>query len=442
MKKFIFIQIFILLSSINSFSQNNNPKLIGYWQNWQDPASPYIPLTSVDSAYNVIPVAFAIPSVGSTYNMVFSPDVGTVQQFINDVQTVQSQGKEVLISIGGATANIELNDTNERNVFVSTMMTIINTYGFDGIDIDIEGGSLNVSGGTIANPVDARIINLIDAIEMIMHNYRSQHGRKLLLSFAPETAYVQGGMSSYGGIWGAYLPVLHALRDSIDYLHVQLYNSGTMYGIDGQIYSQGTADFIVSQTEALLQGFNTQGGFFSPFSAEQVVVGLPACPSAAGGGYVHPDTVMAAIRYLFGTGPQPANYVKVSSYPNLRGMMDWSINWDAQVNCGPYYEFARNYEMIFQKTTGITQNTSSTGTGFKFRFHPKPLRVGGALNIDDAGNLVYLKVYDVLGREVRSFTRSQILSGQLKMNIPSGTYFLSVETIKGEVFSSRIMILK
>lgn len=86
---------------------------------------------------------------------------------------------------------------------------------------------------------------------------------------APETAFVQGGMSSYGSIWGAYLPVIHALRDSLSLLHVQLYNSGSMYGIDGAIYTQGTADFMVAMTEAVIQGFNTAGGAFAGLPPEK-----------------------------------------------------------------------------------------------------------------------------------------------------------------------------
>lgn len=37
---------------------------------------------------------------------------------------------------------------------------------------------------------------------------------------------------------------------------------------------------------------------------------------------------MAAIKYLRGNGPKPGNYTLVQSggYPNLRGMMTWSIN--------------------------------------------------------------------------------------------------------------------
>ncbi|MCB0721119.1 MAG: T9SS type A sorting domain-containing protein [Ignavibacteriae bacterium] len=431
----------ILLISADSYSQDPDPKLIGYWQNWQDPASPYIPLPDIDTSYNIIPVAFAVPAPGSTYNMTFTPDVGTIQQFINDVQSMQSLGKKILISVGGATANIELNDTNQRNIFISSMLTIINTYGFDGMDIDIEGGSLSVTGGTIANPVDARIIHLIYAVKKIMQEYYSLHGRRLILGFAPETAYVQGGMSSYGGIWGAYLPVLHALRDSIAYLHVQLYNSGSMFGIDGHVYTQGTADFILSQTEALLQGFNTQGGFFAPFQPQQVIVGLPACSSASGGGYINPDTVRSAVKYLFGTGPKPANYTAVGTYPGLKGMMDWSVNWDAQVNCHPLYEYARNFDRIFRNTTGITNNTTSTSR-FTFSFHPNPLHTGGILNFENPEGLRSVKIYDVLGREVLSFSRNDLLTGQVRVDIPSGTYFLTALTLRGETFSNRMIVIK
>jgi len=206
-------------------------------------------------------------------------------------------------------------------------MTIINTYKLDGLDLDIEG-QFSISGGTISNPVDVRIINMINAVKMMMTNFRTLYNRKMFLTLAPETANVTGGMSGYGGIWGSYLPLIYALKDSIDILHMQLYNSGSMFGIDGRIYSQGTSDFITSQTEAIIHGFNTSGGNFPGLRQDQVAVGLPACSSAAGGGYIHPDTEKAAINYLRGVGPKPSTYTKVGTYVNLRGMMTWSINWE------------------------------------------------------------------------------------------------------------------
>ena len=362
---FIIILFFAVLFSLpkNSNAQMPNPALVGYWHNWNDAGAPYIQLTSVDARYNVIEVSFAVPVAGTDYNMQFAPDQVSQATFISQVQTMQSQGKKILISIGGATAPISLDNANEKNVFISSMTSIINTFGFDGIDIDFEGSSITVSGGTIANPNDAKILNLIDAIKQIMNSYHTSHNKKLLLTMAPETAFVQGGQSSYGSIWGAYLPVINALRDSLDILQVQLYNSGSMYGIDGNIYTQGTADFIIAMTEAVIHGFNTSGGMFNGLPANKVAVGLPACASAAGGGYTDTAIVKDAIDYLRGTGVRPGAYTLVQSggYPTLRGMMTWSVNWDAVGSCNGAYSYAINYQRIFSAPVVCSPCPKPTG---------------------------------------------------------------------------------
>ncbi|MCY7330292.1 MAG: T9SS type A sorting domain-containing protein, partial [Saprospiraceae bacterium] len=158
-------------------------------------------------------------------------------------------------------------------------------------------------------------------------------------------------------IWGAYLPVIHALRDSLDILQVQLYNSGSMYGIDGGIYTQGTADFIVAMTEAVIRGFNTAGGAFAGLPANKVAVALPSCPSAAGGGYTSPAVVASAINYLRGVGPKPGTYtlVQAGGYPDLRGMMTWSVNWDKVTSCNATtYEYAQSFQNIFATQLPVT----------------------------------------------------------------------------------------
>jgi chitinase len=349
--QFFFIILLIGLSTAAKkvVSQIPNPVLIGYFHNWQDANAPYIQLDQVDARYKIIDVAFAIPQAGTDYKMQFVPDQVSIPTFIAQIQTLHAQGRKVIISIGGATAPITLNSILERDTFVNTITSIINTYDFDGIDIDFEGSSLLVSGGTISNPTDQPIIHLINAIKQIMSNYQVIHNKKMILTMAPETAFVQGGQSAYGGIWGAYLPVIHALSDSMDILHVQLYNSGSMYGIDNNINQQGTSDFIVAMCEAVIQGFNTAGGYFNGVPAHKVAAGLPACPSAAGGGYCHPDTVKAAVNYLRGAGPAPGSYLlaNASGYPSFRGLMTWSINWDAEPSCSNAYEFADNYTAIY-----------------------------------------------------------------------------------------------
>ncbi len=345
----------LLEMSAKVSAQIPKPALVGYWHNWDDAAAPYIELDQVDSRYNVVNVAFGIPINGTDYKIGFTPSEVTEATFIAQLQTLQSQGRKVLLSIGGASDPVKLDNASERDIFVSSVNDLIDNYGFDGIDIDFEGSSLTVSGGTIANPVDAPVINLINGIKSIMHNYHVDHNKKLLLTFAPETAFVQGGQSAWGNIWGAYLPVIHALRDSLDLLHVQLYNSGSMYGIDGNIYTQGTADFIVAMTEAVIQGFDVDrwtkiAGKFIGLPEGKIAVGLPACPNAAGGGFTNTATVAAALKYLLGSGPKPGSYTlfKSGGYPNLAGMMTWSVNWDNVSTCNSSLgEFADNFESIF-----------------------------------------------------------------------------------------------
>ncbi len=350
MKKTIFFCSLFFLLAASLFAQLPSPALIGYWHNWNDINAPYIQLDSVDSRYNVIEVAFAIPTSTTNMTMTFTPDVVSPSVFIAKVQALHLQGKKVLISIGGATASIDLTTTVNKNAFVSSMTTIINTYGFDGIDLDIENGnSILISGGTISAPANTAQINLIDAVKQIMTNFRTTHPQKMLLTITPETAYVQGGMSGFGSIWGGYLPIIAALNDSLDLLQVQLYNSGTMYGVDNKVYAQGTADFIVAMTEAVIRGFATTGGTFAGVPANKVAVGLPACTSAAGGGFVDSATVRAAMNYLLGKGPKPGTYMLIQSggYPNLKGMMTWSINWDAVSACAGKYQYANNYQGIY-----------------------------------------------------------------------------------------------
>lgn len=324
-------------------------ELVGYFHNWNSQDVAWVHPQNIDARYTVIAVAFAMPVSNTDMTMTFTPENMSVQAFKQSIAQLKAQGKKVLISIGGATAYLDFPNDNAKQAFITSMNDIMDTYEFDGIDIDIEHGNcIIITGGTITNPTNASQVRLIDAIKTIMNHHQSSKGKKMMLTMAPETAYVQGGQSGFGSIWGGYLPIIHALRDSLDILQVQLYNSGTMYGIDRNVYTQGTADFIVAMTEAVIQGFATAGGQFNGLPASKVAVGLPSCTNAAGGGYVDTATIMKAMKYLRGKGSKPGSYTMVSGngYPNLKGMMTWSINWDAKAQCNGAYSFAECYQNV------------------------------------------------------------------------------------------------
>ena len=412
------LSTFFLVGALSAQS----PALIGYWHNWDIAGAPYISLDQIDTRYNVIEVSFAEPVFGSTSQMVFTPSATDPTTFAAQVAALRSSGHKVLISIGGANATVQLNSDAERDELTASMLGILADFGFDGIDIDLEGASISITGGTITTPIDAPMLRLIQAIEDIGDAFELNTGTPMMLTMAPETASVQGGQSAFGSIWGAYLPLIHALRDRLDILQVQLYNSGSMYGIDGAIYDQGTADFIVSQTEAVIQGFTTSGGPFNGLAPEQIAVGLPACADAAGGGYSDTATVAAALRYLHGTGPQPGSYTlaQTAGYPALRGMMTWSINWDAAGSCDGTYSFAENYERIFQ---GNTTAVAALSKGPALLLSPNPATdIITVRGLDQGTHAV--NILDLSGRVLRTMALRWTTPSISVSDLPAGSYFL------------------
>lgn len=414
--------VLLFLPSISTIAQLPNPALVGYWHNWNDGSAPYIPLTSVDPLYNVIAVTFATPVSPSDMRMQFVPDGLTAAAFMRQMQTLQAAGRKILLSVGGVAASIDLSTAAARDTFATSLTGLLLSYGFDGLDIDIESGAsvLNTSG-TIQAPGNVAQQNLISAIQQIMSAYQVAKSKKLLLTMAPETAYVQGGKSAFGGVWGGYLPIIDALRNDLDLVHVQLYNSGTMYGNDGAVYTQGTADFIVAMTEALIQGFSTAGGAFTGLPASKVAVGLPACGNAApAGGYVSPADVTSAVNYLRGTGPKPGAYMLQNSgaHPTLRTMMTWSVNWDATATCQSSYEYARTFSTVFGNATAIGGVVEPPRNGIRLVPNPTTAYV----HVQDGAVGATLRVLAMDGRCVEQRTLS---SGNEWLNItalPAGVY--------------------
>jgi len=176
----------------------------------------------------------------------------------------------------------------------NSALTVLREYGFDGIDIDLENG------------VNAQYMG------QALRSLQSQFGSGLIIAMAPQTIDMQS--TSF-----EYFKLALAIKDILTVVNVQYYNSGSMNGCDGQVYSQGTVDFITAQACIMLQ---------NGLRPDQVGLGLPASSRAAGSGYVSPQIVNNALDCLT-RGTNCGNFKPSTTWPSLRGAMTWSTNWDA-----------------------------------------------------------------------------------------------------------------
>jgi chitinase len=360
----------LLLSTSKFYAQLPDKVLVGYHENWRT-----MKLSEIHPNYNVIQLAFALPKSGSTCDMFYTLPAGysSISQMITDIDALHAQGKKVLLSIGGATAYIMLNNSAERDIFINSINNILASfqYKIDGIDLDLEKhmntgqNSMAFGSWTMSSPAVGQT-NMVNAVKAIMTNYQTQTGKKMLLTAAPEAVYLLGGLSSWqvaNANGGAFLPILEGLRNEMDLLHMQLYNAGGASGgivaWNGSIYyDNGGIDFALALNESIIKGFTMLSGkgSFSGWPASKLAFGLPASsgPTAAGTGYVTPTNVCNAARYFKGEIAKPSgvNYTMTAAYPTFKGLMTWSINEDSYATDG-VYSFAQNFTCAFPVTAAV-----------------------------------------------------------------------------------------
>ncbi|WP_409234226.1 chitinase [Streptomyces sp. PA5.6] len=270
--------------------------LTGYWQNFNNGATVQ-KLRDVSSQYDIIAVSFADATTTPgqiTFNL--DPAVGytSVADFKADIAAKKAAGKSVILSVGGEKGTISVNSDASATAFANSAYALMQEYGFNGVDIDLENG-LNPTYMTKA-----------------LRQLAAKAGPKLVLTMAPQTIDMQ---STSGGYFQTALNV----KDILTVVNMQYYNSGSMLGCDGKVYSQGSVDFLTA-----LACIQLEGGL----DASQVGIGVPASPRGAGSGYVSPTIVNNALDCLArGTGC--GQFKPSKTYPGLRGAMTWSTNWDA-----------------------------------------------------------------------------------------------------------------
>ncbi|GHG36663.1 chitinase [Streptomyces albogriseolus] len=269
----------------------------GYWQNFDNGAAVQ-KISDVPDQYDIIAVAFA-DATGTPGAVTFNLDSAglngyTVDQFKADVRAKQAAGKKVIISVGGEKGTVAVNDSASATNFADSVYALMREYGFDGVDIDLENG-LNATYMTQA-----------------LRALSAKAGPSMILTMAPQTIDMQSTSNSY------FRTALN-VKDILTVVNMQYYNSGSMLGCDGKVYSQGSVDFLTA-----LACIQLENGL----DPSQVGLGLPASTRGAGSGYVAPSVVNAALDCLT-RGTNCGSFKPSKTYPGLRGAMTWSTNWDA-----------------------------------------------------------------------------------------------------------------
>ncbi|MFJ4878880.1 chitinase [Streptomyces sp. NPDC088745] len=280
---------------------NPNPNvprhaLTGYWQNFNNGATVQ-KLRDVQAQYDIIAVSFADSTATPgqiTFNL--DPAVGytNVADFKADIAAKKAAGKSVILSIGGEKGNVTINSDASATAFANSAYALMQEYGFNGVDVDLEHG-INSTYLTKA-----------------LRQLSAKAGPNMVLTMAPQTIDMQSTGTEY-------FKTALAVKDILTVVNMQYYNSGSMLGCDGKVYSQGSVDFLTA-----LACIQLEGGL----DASQVGLGVPASPRGAGSGYVSPSIVNNALDCLTrGTGC--GSFKPARTYPALRGAMTWSTNWDA-----------------------------------------------------------------------------------------------------------------
>src|SRR6202522_2512842 len=268
--------------------------LMGYWQDFANGATP-LTLASVPSSYNLVAVAFGTATdtagqVAFSLDPTLASDLGgyTQQQFTSDIATLQARGQKVILSVGGEDGTISVDSAASAAEFASSVYSLIQQYGFNGVDIDLENG------------VDPSY--MASALEQL----EGDVGSSLIITLAPQTVDTQSAGDDYFALALDIQPILTMIN-------TQYYNSGSMNGCDGNAYAEGTENFITALACTELEG---------GLSPAQVGIGLPASTSAAGSGYVSPSVVDDALDCL-ATGSNCGSFVPPQTWPGIRGVMTW-----------------------------------------------------------------------------------------------------------------------
>lgn len=338
-------------------------RVIGYLYGWEAPPSA---AGIAGAGYSHVLIAFGLFSTTSPGTI----NIQSISGFdlATEVNLLHQNGLKVLLSIGGASTNISNTTVDfdsavqlastpavfEQN-FINSMTLLVNTYGFDGFDFDIESG-LN-GANSFTNPNQGCSNSTynsacdISYLSYIINTFHSQSPNSLL-TMAPQIANI-AATSGFNATWGNYASLIMQTYASLEWVGFQNYNSGCAYGINLVCYPTGsntltsTPDSAVAFATDLLANWPAtlstgQPTGFQPYisylTPSQVVIGY-VVNNNAGTSDGSPAAITSVIQNVIPCltkGQNCDTYTPPTTYPGFGGVFSWTINYDASNN----YQFA------------------------------------------------------------------------------------------------------
>ncbi|ALD66304.1 glycosyl hydrolase family 18 protein [Spiroplasma cantharicola] len=286
--------------------------LVGYYFDWNGEGQT-IPTFEelVKTNYNVINVSFLYSK--KNFEMPkYSPQ--NPEGVKAGIKLLQSKGKKVLISMGGAPSSEMKFRANQKNELKQTILDIVDEYGFDGLDINWAQKALTDSRSQQTT---------VDALKEI-----KDENPEFIITMAPEMPYLTN--KSENSDKGSYITFLKGLEDYYNWVNPQLYNGR---GFGPYIESQEKkklkikedyiandnekyrAEFYYLMTKYLTTVYSKQNDYYL-IDPDKFVLGAAANEIAASGA-ASKDSIKRSYRLL----KKDKIYTK--------GLMSWAINYDA-----------------------------------------------------------------------------------------------------------------
>lgn len=231
--------------------------VVAYYQTQYSNGTYVSPLPLAGISTDIEVAAFHLDGDGTVHLNDDPPSSSTFDQMWSDLASLQSSGVRVEAMLGGAAQGSYANLHNDFDTYYGLLKSTLQTYHFNGIDLDIE-----------------ETFSLADT-EHLITQLRTDFGPDFVITLAPVASDLSGGSAFSGGF--SYRTLESDVGGDINWYNGQFYCGW------GDLSSTSSYDAVIA----------------NGFSASKVVAGTVTNPSNCSG-YVDPSSLAGTIGSLVG----------------------------------------------------------------------------------------------------------------------------------------------